>query len=166
MPAVHSWHSSYFFLSWYLPDGQWKQLVWPVHGPNLPTSQSVHSSELVGWNLPMAQSVHPNDPATENVPSSQAVHSTALYTAENWPAAQGVQTEYAAFLKDPGAQAGVGAAVGAGVGLAVGCAVGIAVGFAVGAGVGLKVGSGVGMVVGAGVGFAVGLAVGDGVGIA
>jgi hypothetical protein len=126
----------------------------------------VHSSELVGWNLPMAQSVHPNDPATENVPSSQAEHSTALYTAENWPAAQGVQTKYPASLKDPGAQAGVGAAVGAGVGVAVGLGVGLAVGSGVGFQVGAAVGAAVGAGVGFGVGSAVGAAVGDGVGIA
>ena len=34
-PSVHSpvaqpWHRWYPFLSWYLPDGQPKQLVWPV----------------------------------------------------------------------------------------------------------------------------------------
>jgi hypothetical protein len=93
----------------------------------------------------MAQSVHPNDPATENVPLSHAVHSAALYTAENWPAAQGVQTEYPASLKDPGAQAGVGAAVGAGVGQAVGVEVGLTVGAALGFAVGAAVGAGVGI---------------------
>ena len=28
--AAHRWHKPYFFWSWYLPVGQWKQLVLPV----------------------------------------------------------------------------------------------------------------------------------------
>jgi hypothetical protein len=44
VPDKHSWHSWYFTRSWYLPDGQWKQLVWPVQAAYLPTPQSMQSS--------------------------------------------------------------------------------------------------------------------------
>ena len=98
MPAVHSWHSAYIFLSWYLPVGQWKQLVWPVHGAYLPVLHFQHLCAVVGRNWPLGQSRHSYAPAMAYRPLSHAVHSAVLYTAENWPAAQGVHTEKPASL--------------------------------------------------------------------
>ena len=53
-PAVHivalqSWHMWYLILSWYLPDGQWKQFVWPVHALYLPAAHEWHVLPVVGW---------------------------------------------------------------------------------------------------------------------
>jgi hypothetical protein len=86
-PSVHSdagqsWHMWYVFLSWYLPDGQWKQLVCPVHGPYLPVSHSEQDEEGDWWYLPMSQLVHTADAAIENVPSAHVVHESALYVSE------------------------------------------------------------------------------------
>ena len=48
MPCVHvaaaqSWHRWYSRLSWYLPDGQWKQEVCAAQAAYCPAAQSVHS---------------------------------------------------------------------------------------------------------------------------
>jgi hypothetical protein len=49
-PAVHwpvaqSWHVAYFTRYWYVPDGQWTQLLWPVQAAYWPALQSKQSLE-------------------------------------------------------------------------------------------------------------------------
>jgi hypothetical protein len=67
-PDVHvvvrqSWHRWYFFLSWYLPAGQWKQLVWPVHGEYEPSSHGLQALPVVAWYWPAWQAVQETEPA-------------------------------------------------------------------------------------------------------
>ena len=117
MLAPHSWHRWYAALSWYLPDGQWKQLVWPAQVAYLPVSHAKHSCHEDGWYLPTGQSLQAADCAIANWPSAQEEHPSALYTAANLPAMHGVQTLNAALSRNlPGVHAGVGYGVGYGVG--------------------------------------------------
>jgi hypothetical protein len=139
-PRGQSWHRWYAALSWYLPAGQWKQLVWPVQAAYWPAAQWMHSCEVAGWYCPAGQLRHSAAPAMAYRPAAHAAHCAALYAPEDVPAAHATQ-EAGESLKEPGGQAGVGAAVGAGVGAAVGPAVGAGVGLAVGAGVGEAVGT-------------------------
>jgi hypothetical protein len=86
--AAQSWHSWYFFFSWYLPVGQWKQLVWPVQAAYLPVSQSLHSCDVDGWYWPIAQLLQLGEPATANLPSPQVLQDGALYLLVYLPIGQ------------------------------------------------------------------------------
>jgi len=163
-PAVHVvaaqrwqvWNATW---SWYLPLGQWKQLVLPVHALYRPVWHSVHSPPELVWNWPTGQGVHPVDSTCANVPLSHASHDFALYALLYVPGAQRAHPPVSAVYV-PGMQAGVGDSVGK----AVGTVVGVAVGSTVGNGVGTAVGDGVGVAVGCAVGICVGCTVGAAVG--
>jgi hypothetical protein len=77
VPAAQPWHRWYSSLSWYLPDGQWKQLVLPTHALYCPVAHGLQLSPLVSWNRPIPQAVHPVEPATACLPSSHAGHRLA-----------------------------------------------------------------------------------------
>jgi hypothetical protein len=77
LAAAHAWHSWYFSLSWYLPVGQWSQLVLPVHAWNLPTLQFLHSPPVVAWYWPIAQSAQNVDADRENWPFGHETHTAA-----------------------------------------------------------------------------------------
>jgi hypothetical protein len=180
VPAPHSWHSWYAFLSWNLPFGQWKQLVVPTHAANLPASHAWQSPCVSdGRKVPSEHRLHDADCLMENWPLAQKLHRWTLYASLNLPSGQSAQPSLCnptsrssrdstalALRHLPGVHAGVGADVGAAVGALVGQAVGWGVGAAVGAAVGLAVGLGVGTTVGAAVGASVGAGVGLAVGTA
>lgn len=78
-------------MSWNLPDGQWKQAVFPVHAWYVPLSQGLHDSPDAGWYLPFAHGLHCASafaPAGENLPAWQCAHAAALVLALYLPAAQ------------------------------------------------------------------------------
>jgi hypothetical protein len=132
-PAVHLlvghlWHKWYAVLLWYLPFGQWRQEMEPVHGACLPLAQGWHELPVDGWYLPRGQWVQYVAWMFEYLPFGQVVHLPALYWLEYLPCVHWTHWF------------GVGARVGLGVGFAVGAAVvGLAVGLRVGLGVGLAV---------------------------
>jgi hypothetical protein len=60
--------------SWYLPDGQWSQLVLRSMAAILPCSQSMHELPVEGWYWPMGQSVHAVASMEEYLPIMQMLH--------------------------------------------------------------------------------------------
>jgi hypothetical protein len=77
-------------LSWYFPDGQWKQLLFASQAWNLPLAQSVQKSGwfanvlyLPGWHL-----LQVDDPATEYSSDGQSSHVTLFLYTLNLPTAQ------------------------------------------------------------------------------
>jgi hypothetical protein len=65
-------------LSWYLPDGQWKQLLLPVHALYVPVVHVVHACDVVGWSVPTGQSVQAGEPAMAKRPLVHEVHELEL----------------------------------------------------------------------------------------
>ena len=78
VPATQPWQLWYCALSWYLPDGQWKQFVWPRNAWYRPFSHNIHSPPEDGWNLPGKQSVHVAEPSMAKRPFAHALHDCAL----------------------------------------------------------------------------------------
>ena len=98
LPAVHVplaqvWHQWYLVLSWYLPDGQWKQLVLAVHALYVPAAHLWQELPEEGWYWPIGQSRHEVEPAIACFPSAQSVHVAALYTSEYVPMPQSAQRD-------------------------------------------------------------------------
>jgi hypothetical protein len=86
--AAQSWQRWYVSLSWYFPDGHWKQLVCASHNWYSPAAHSLHAVLELGWYLPTGQSVHDAAPVPAYWPSSHVTHWTALYTLEYVPGVQ------------------------------------------------------------------------------
>ena len=78
LPAEHVLHTEYTSASWYLPSGQWTQLVDAVPSANLPESHVLHAWPVDSWNLPTAQAVHSVSAATAYRPFGQTSHASAL----------------------------------------------------------------------------------------
>jgi hypothetical protein len=77
LPA-QSWHTQYDTLSWYLPDGQWKQVVCFTIAVILPTAQSWQVLPVDRWYFPTTQSLQAADAPAEYWPLSHSVQLAAL----------------------------------------------------------------------------------------
>ena len=85
LPSVHvlseqAWHMWYPLASWYLPLGQWSQLLLAAQALYLPEAHEWHVLPEDGWNLPVGQSLQEVDSATAKRPLAQAAQEAALYT--------------------------------------------------------------------------------------
>ena len=85
LPSVHvlseqAWHMWYPLASWYLPLGQWSQLLLAAQALYLPEAHEWHVLPEDRWYLPVGQSLHEVDSATAKRPLAHAVHEAALYT--------------------------------------------------------------------------------------
>jgi len=68
--------------SWYLPTGQWSQLVAPVHAEKLPLAQLKHEPDVDGWNLPIEQLVQWTEPSMAYMPLLQVTQAAWLNVSE------------------------------------------------------------------------------------
>ena len=91
LPARQSWHRWYAVLSWYLPDGQCRQLCWPSEAVNFPAAQSRHELPEEVWNLPTMHIKQAAEPSFAYRPEMQSVQLAALYVAVYLPASHPLQ---------------------------------------------------------------------------
>jgi hypothetical protein len=71
----HLWYLNWY---WNLPDGQWKQLVLPVHFAYVPLVQFLQAAPEDSWYCPILHSSHPEESSMAYVPLAQAVQLSSL----------------------------------------------------------------------------------------
>ena len=78
VPNAHELQRSYTSASWYLPEGQWSQLVLACAAAMLPDAQAKQSLPVLAWNLPTGQSMHDDESTEAKRPLAHAVQLAAL----------------------------------------------------------------------------------------